>query len=117
MEMAGQAWGVFFVLCGVVLGSLTLLLVVTNRALRRLIIGLAKLGPSTGRQLADAGYAKRGSVYTYLRHMEEQGLVRSRKVPLSIDVIYARGSVPEYEFRLTTKGWSQATLLSAKEKT
>lgn len=107
-----QAWGHIFIILGVAMGLVTLLLLRGRGAQERLIEGLAELGPCTGPDLVKAGYAQRGTVYAVLDALEERGLVRSRRLTLTPSRLAVRGDIPLREFRLTTKGWSYATILT-----
>jgi len=114
-HLSSQFWGIFCIILGLCLALFSYMTVRSKHDMRRLIIGLAKIGPCTGRELADAGYAKRGTVYVDLGVAIERGLVRARNLPLSPEKLAVRGGIPEREFRLTTKGWSLSNLYASDE--
>lgn len=111
-QLSARAWSHIFIILGVALGLITLLLLRERGAQERVIEGLAKLGPCTGLDLVKAGYAQRGTVYVVLGALEERGLVRGRSLALTPSHLAVRGDIPLREFRLTTKGWSYATILT-----
>ena len=112
---SSQFWGICLILLGLCLALFTYMVSRSKRDLKNIIIGLATIGPCTGRKLADAGYAKRGTVYVYLGVAIERGLVRARTMPLSPEELAIRDGIPEQEFRLTTKGWSLSNLYASDE--
>lgn len=115
VQLSMRFWGIFFILVGFCIGLVMWLLLLDKKSMKQLILGLAKLGPCTGLELAKAGYAKRGTVYISLRVAVERGLVRERKLPLTDEQLVARGGLPKSEFRLTTKGWSLASMYASDE--
>ncbi len=111
-QLSVRVWGYIFILLGVLFGIATILLLQGRKGQARIIEGLALIGPCTGRALVEAGYASRGAVCVYLSELEQQGLVRSRALQVTPERLAVRGEVPLKEFRLTTKGWSYATILT-----
>ncbi len=111
-QLSIRAWGYIFILLGVLFGIATILLLQGRKGQARIIEGLAMIGPCTARDLVDAGYASGGAVYAYLSELEQLGLVRSRALQITPERLAVRGHIPLKEFRLTTKGWSHATILT-----
>ena len=114
-RLSSQFWGIFFILVGLCFALLTYVILHSRRDMRKLIIGLAKIGPCTGLELAKSGYAKRGTVYVDLDVAIERGLVRDRILPLTSEELADRSGIPRREFRLTTKGWSLSNLYASDE--
>lgn len=108
-RLSSQYWGIFFFLLGCCFALATYLILRSGQSMKKLIIGLSRIGPCTGLALAKAGYASRGTVYVDLQVAMDRGLVRRRPLVLSDERKAIRGNIPEYEYRLTTKGWSLAT--------
>lgn len=109
--------GVFLTLLGLAFAMITYLVLRERNAMKQIVFGLAKLGPCSGRTLADAGYASRGVVYVDLGVAIDRGLVRARDIPLTDEEMKYRSGISKREFRLTTKGWSLYNTYASHEPT